>query len=76
MPIAPQMQIADTPSFQSLVNSTDTNNVKLALNKIAWEWFDGHSADKIFTIKKWIFNLNITVSMLQPIFELIFGPAQ
>lgn len=76
MPVAPDMMIANTPSFSQLVTSTDTNNVKLALNKIAWEWFDAHAGDTIFTVKKWFFNFNITVDMLTPVFSLIFGPAQ
>lgn len=78
IPVNPgiNMSLASSPSFSTLFNASDANSVKAALNKIAWEWFDAHQNDVVFNIRKWIFNFDIKVQMLEPVFELIFGAAQ
>lgn len=65
--------VIDTPNvLTSLVGAGTEQVIRSELNSLFWAWFSTHKTMS-FKLKVWVIPVSVTVSKLEPVFELLFG---
>lgn len=62
-----------TINLETHLSKDESQWVKDIINRAIWSWYNTHKNDVIFVKKILFIKLNIKVSDLEGVFELIFG---
>jgi hypothetical protein len=62
-----------------VLDSLDTKDeiiaaLRLSFGPVFWPWYERHKKDKLISVGWAFIKFSVTIEMLKPFFEMLFGP--